>query len=215
MKTHKIQLFWEWFYCNEITLRTLRTQNAKIQKVFIYWLDRHLHNYGEGLDCVIMFPGKSEDKVKFVISANGNPEYFDHVITLAESAPVLHHWEIVTLIQPAQKIDEMEAGLDKPYVFKDIILKASELKFMLLDYNINKKVNMIVYLKNFTVHCKNKNLLQVVFIVMQDLIGEKSLYQNINFVELAQMPENEKNELIYLYDLQLYLDQINKSNCRF
>ena len=69
---------------------------------------------------------------------------------------------------------------------------------------------MIVYLKDFTVHCKNKNLLQVVFIIMQDLLGEKALFQNINFVELAQMPEQEEHELIHLYDLQFYLDEINK-----
>lgn len=69
---------------------------------------------------------------------------------------------------------------------------------------------MIVYLKDFTVHCKNKNLLQVVFIIMQDLLGEKSLFQNINFVELAQMPENEPNEMIQLFELQAYLDRLNK-----
>ena len=43
---------------------------------------------------------------------------------------------------------------------------------------------------------------------MQDIIGEKSLYENINFVELAQMPDNDI-ELIYLYDLQYYIDDIN------
>lgn len=32
---------------------------------------------------------------------------------------------------------------------------------------------------------------------MQDIIGEKSLLENINFVELAQMPEKEIYELIY------------------
>lgn len=209
-----MQLFWDWFYYNEITLRTLRTHNVKIQKVFIYWLDRHLHNYCDGLDCIIMFPEKSSDKLQLVISANGNPEYFNQVIILAEHAPEFKNWTIIPFIQPSQNIDEMEAGLDKPYVFKDIILKASELKFMPLQYESEKKIDMIVYLKDFTVHCKNKNLLQVVFIIMQDLLGEKSLFQNINFVELAQLPENEKNELIYLYDLQLYLDQINnKPNC--
>lgn len=103
----------------------------------------------------------------------------------------------------------MEAGLDKPYVFKDINLKASELKFMSFEYEGVKKIYMIVYLKNFTVHCNNKNLLHVVFIIMQDIIGEKSLFENVNFVELAQMPEKEIYELIYLYDLQLYLDNLN------
>jgi hypothetical protein len=205
-----IKLFWEWFYCNEITLRTLRDQKPEIQKVFIYWLDRHLHNYCERLDCIIIFPEKPHDLLKLIISANGNPDYFDQVHTLVDSAPKFKHWKVIAFIQPSQDIDEMEAGLDKPYVFKDIILKTSELKFMPFAYNDEEKIDMIVYLKDFTVHCKNKNLLQVVFIIMQDLLGEKTLFQNINFVELAQMPEDEKNELIHLYDLQFYLDEINK-----
>lgn len=215
MKTHEIKLFWEWFYCNEITLRTLRTQNAKIQKVFIYWLDRHLHNYCDGLDCIIMFPENSSDKLQLVISANGNPEYFNQVVDLAEHAPQFQHWKIVPFIQPSNDIDTMVAGLDKPYILKDIILKASELKFMPFEYENEKKIDMIVYFKDFTAHCKNKNLLQVIFIIMQDLIGEKSLFQNINFVELAQMPEQEENQLIYLYDLQLYLDEINRNDNKF
>lgn len=215
MKTQEIKLFWSWFYSNEITLRTLRTQDLKIQKVFIYWLDRHLHNYCEGIDCIIMFPEKPDDKPQLLISANGNPEYFNEVVTLAQHAPLFNNWKIIPFIQPSDNIEEMAAGLDKPYVFKDIILKASELKFMPLEYESENKIDMIVYLTDFTVHCKNKNLLQVVFIIMQDLLGEKSLFQNINFVELAQIPEDEKNQPIHLYELQLYLDHINESRQKF
>src|SRR5690606_12965911 len=112
---------------------------------------------------------------------------------------------VVAFIKPSQRIEEMEGGLDKPYVFKDIELKASELKFMPFQYEDAKKIDMIVYLKNFTVHCTNKNLLHVVFVIMQDIIGEKSLFEDINFIELAQMPEEELNELIYLSELQLYI----------
>ena len=70
---------------------------------------------------------------------------------------------------------------------------------------------MIVYLKNYTIHCNNKNLLEVVYIIIQDIIGEKALAENINFVELEQMPNQENDELIYLFDLQYYLDEINAS----
>ena len=100
-------------------------------------------------------------------------------------------------------------GLDSPYIFQDIKLKTSELKFVPLDQN-NEKINLIVYLKNYTIYSQNKNLRELIFIMMQDLLGEKSLYENINFVELAPMPNEESNELIYLYDLQFYIDKLNK-----
>lgn len=208
----RITLFWEWIQYNEQTLRNLRNEKPKVQKMFLFWLDRHLHNYCENLESILMFPVNENEPVQLVISANGDPEYFNKVTTLVEAAPTLKNWKFVAFIQPSENIDEMEAGLDKPYVFKDIILKASELKFMPFQYENEKKIDMIVYLKNFTVLCHNKNLLHVVYIIMQDIIGEKLLHQNINFVELAQLPEQEDDELIHLYDLQFYLDEINKSN---
>ncbi|RZJ33979.1 MAG: hypothetical protein EOO51_11515 [Flavobacterium sp.] len=207
-----IILFWDWIRYNEQTLRNLRNEKPAVQKMFIYWLDKHLHNYCEQLESILMFPANENEATQLVISASGNPEYFDPVIALMESAPKLRNWKFVAFIQPSQSIEEMEAGLDKPYVFKDIELKASELKFMPFQYKDVKKIDMIVYLKNFTVHCTNKNLLHVVFIVLQDIIGEKSLFENINFVELAQLPNQESDELVYLYDLQLYLDELNKHN---
>lgn len=208
MKT--ITLFWEWVQYNQQTLRNLRNEKPKVQKMFLFWLDKHLHYYCEGLECILMFPANYSEPIQLVISASGNPEFFEKVITLVDAAPKLKNWQFTAFIQPTQSINELEAGLDKPYVFKDIILKASELKFMPFEYENEKKIDMIVYLKNFTVLCNNKNLLHVVYIIIQDIIGEKLLYQNINFVELAQMPEHEEDELICLYDLQLYLDEINK-----
>lgn len=207
-----ITLFWNWIIYNEATLRNLKNEKPKIQKLFLFWLDKNLHYYSEGLDCILIFPKKDNQPTQLIISANGNSDFFEKVIKLVDNAPRLQHWKFTAFIQPSEDIDDMEAGLDKPYVFKDINLKASELKFIPFEYEGSKKIDMIVYLKNFTVHCNNKNLLQVVFIIMQDIIGEKLVYEHVNFVELAQMPEAENVELIYLYDLQYYLDEINSKN---
>ncbi|MFV5703071.1 hypothetical protein ACM55F_14460 [Flavobacterium sp. XS2P12] len=57
-------------------------------------------------------------------------------------------------------------------------------------------------------YCDTKTLEQAIFIIMQDLLGEKSLSQNINFVQFAQMPDNEE-ELIHLYDFQMFIDTLN------
>lgn len=207
-----IQLFWDWIRYNEQTLRNLRNEKSAVQKMFIYLLDKHLHNYCEQLESILMFPANENHPTQLVISASGNPEYFDQVTTLIENAPKMQRWKFIAFIQPSQSIEEMEAGLDKPYVFKDIELKASELKFMPFQYEDVKKIDMIVYLKNFTVHCTNKNLLHVVFIIMQDIIGEKSLFDNINFVELAQLPDTNDHAIIYLHELQSYLDKLNRKN---
>ena len=58
-------------------------------------------------------------------------------------------------------------------------------------------------------YCDTKTLQQAIFIIMQDFIGEKSLFQNINFVQLAQVPDN-KEGLIHLWNFQYYIDKINK-----
>jgi len=210
-----IPLFWNWITYNEKTLRNLQNEKPKIQKLFIYWLEKHLHYYCSGLDALLIFPEQKKQPTQLIISANGNPDFFNQVNALITDAPTLPHWKFIAFIQPSKNFDELEAGLDKPYVFKDIILKTSELKFMPFEYDNEKKIDMIVYLKDFTVHCKNKNLLQVIFIMMQDLLGEKVLYERINFVELAQMPEEEDNELIQLYELQFYLDEINLQKTKF
>ena len=207
-----ITQFWDWIRYNEQSLRNLRNEKPAAQKMFIFWLDKHLHNYCEHLESILMFPANENEPTQLVVSASGNPVYFEQVITLIASAPLLRNWKFVAFIQPSQNIDEMEAGLDKPYVFKDITLKASDLKFIPFLYENEKKIDMIVYLKNFTVLCHNKNLLHVVYIIMQDILGEKSLYENVNFVELEQLPQYEHDELIYLYDLQLYLDNLNNIN---
>ena len=127
-----ITLFWNWIQYNERTLRNLKNEKPKTQKLFLFWLDKNLHYYSEGLDCILMFPTKDNEPTQLIISANGNPDYFARVITLIDNAPRVKHWKFTAFIQPSEDIDEMEAGMDEPYVFKDINLKASELKFMCL-----------------------------------------------------------------------------------
>ncbi|GEP52642.1 hypothetical protein FNO01nite_33140 [Flavobacterium noncentrifugens] len=207
-----ITLFWDWILYNDQTLRNLRNEKPAVQKMFIYWLDKHLHNYCEQLESILMFPASVNESIQLVISASGNPEYFDQVTILIENAPKLRNWKFVAFIQPSQSIDEMEAGLDKPYVFKDIELKASELKFMPCQYEDVKKIDIIVYLKKFTVHCTNKNLLHLVFIILQDLVGEKSFVEHINFVEIGLSIEKTNHSTMYLYELQHYLDSLNERN---
>lgn len=201
--------FWTWFLKHKNKLKNLMSLNHKEQKHYMFWLNWHLQFYFPGLEYIIVFPKVKKKKTQLIISASGQKELFHLAIELEKTAPRLWDWKFTTLIQPRQDIDDMEAGIDEPYIFNDITLKSSELKFIPFEYDGEKKIDMIVYLKNFTIFSHNKNLPILINIMLQDLLGEKSMTENINFVQLAQMPEQENDELIYLYDLQYYLDEIN------
>lgn len=194
--------FWSWFIDHQLKLKTLTTLTTKDKQNYVYWLNWHLHFYVPGADFILIFPNRKNEKIQMIISANGNPDFFDKVEEVIKTAPKLRDWKFTAFVQPTETIDKMEAGLDKLCVFKDIKLKVSELIFMAFQYKEAKKIDMIVYLKNLTLHCSNKHLLQAVFIIMQDILWKKSLYENIHFVELAQMQEQEDDELTHLYDIQ-------------
>ena len=208
----KTNTFWNWFQDNNQTIKNFINETPKSQKQISHWIKHRLGFYSKELDYMIIFPKKPTEKTELIITANGNPEYFTRVTELIKHAPVLKHWKFTAFIQPTVHIEKIMDGLDEPYVFQEITIKTSEIKFLPLAYDEKKKkLNIIVYLKNYNIHCDTKTWKQAIYIIMQDLLGEKSLYQNINFVQLACLPTNTE-ELIELYDLQFYIDTINKND---
>ena len=74
-------------------------------------------------------------------------------------------------------------------------LKASELTFLPLEYHeVSDKFDIVVFLKNYNFFCDTKTLQQAIFIIIQDILGEKSLNQNINFVQLAHPSDSERTK---------------------
>lgn len=209
----KINTFWNWFQDNNQTIKNLIHQTPINQKQICYLLNKQLGYYCKELDFMIVLPKKENKKAELIITANGNPEYFNKVTDLINNAPKLKYWKFTAFIQPTKSIDKMMEGLDNPYVFQEITIKTSDIKFLPLDYDENsKKLDILIYLKNHNIHCNTKTWQQAIYIILQDLLGEKSLHQNINFVQLAKMPKSDE-ELIELYELQYYLDNIILLNC--
>ncbi|CAD0006045.1 hypothetical protein [Flavobacterium salmonis] len=206
----KINTFWNWFQDNNQTIKNLSSENPKNQKHICFWLNRHLGFYCKELDFMIVLPKEEKQKAELIITANGNPEYFEQVVQLVNNATVLRNWKFTAFIQPTENIEKIIEGLDEPYVFPEITIKSSKIKFQPLNYDEeSKKLDIIIYLKNYNIHCCTKTWQQAIYIILQDVLGEKSPHQNINFVQLAKMPK-QVEELIELYELQFYIDEINK-----
>lgn len=203
-----INTFWNWFQDNNQTIKNLPNETRKNQKHISFWLNKHLNYYCKGIDFIIAFPKKAHQKAEMVITANGNPEYFNQVIELVNHAPILKHWKFTDFIQLSESIEKIMEGLDHPYIFQEITIKTSEIKFSPLGYDEeSKKIDITVYLKNYNIHCDTKTWKQALYIIMQELLGEKSLFQNINFVQLAKLSEDDE-ELIHLYDFQMFIDTL-------
>lgn len=207
-----INTFWNWFQDNNQTIQNLISETPENQKHISFWISKNLSYYCKEIDFIIVFPKQPNNKTELIITANGNPEYFNQVIDLVDNAPHLKNWKFTAFIQPIERIDKIINGFDEPYIFQEITLKASELKFLTLDYDEKtQKFDIIVFLKNYNLYCDTKTLQQAIFIIMQDILGENSLFQNINFVQLAQIPDNDE-ELIHLYDFQMFIDLLNVDN---
>lgn len=204
--------FWSYFTTNQKTISNLQNEPDSTYKRINTQLDGKLKNYCHHLDYLLFFPKRKGEKPQIVITANGNPLYFSYVENLIKAAPKLKNWDVKAFLQPSTKIEKMKQGLDEPYIFCDLILKNSELKFAHLNPNDqNKKLDIVVYLKDYTIYCDYHILLEAAFMILYDLLGEKSMVEDLNFVQLWQMPEEETN-LVHLYELQAYIDRINKTN---
>ena len=206
-----INTFWNWFQDNNQNIKNVFNETQKNQKHIFFWLNKHLHYYCKEIDFIIAFPKKPTSKAELIITANGNPTYFKQVTDLVDKAPQLRTWKFTAFIQPKENIEKNIEGLDNPYIFPEITLKTSDIEFLPIGYDEeSKKLDITVNLKNYNIHCDTETWEQALHIIMQDLLGEKILYQSINFVQLAQMPDKEE-KLIELYDLQFFIDDLNNN----
>ncbi len=199
-----ITSFWNYVSSNQYHLKNIRYQRRRTQKLIVGNFDLRLRAYSEGLSFSLDYPTHDGDAYTMMIRANGDPRYFEHATTLVEGAPKLKGWHFVALIPPRLDFDEMEDGLDAPCVYKGISLKASALRFMPFEAE-DDKLDLIIYVNRFDISPQNIDLFYAVMLILEGILGRKSLYQNINCVVVEPMPDDE-TDLIALYNLQSYID---------
>ncbi len=199
-----ITSFWNYVSSNQYQLKSLRYQKPRTQKVIMSHFEQRLRAYSKGVAFVIVYPKHDYGVHQLIITADGNPKYFKQVEALVEHAPKLKGWQFVAFIQPAQNYDILEAGLDKPYVYKGISVKASELRFMGIEAE-GEKFDLFIFVNNLDISPHNADLRYVVFLIVQDILGEKCLFKHIGCVTLDHMPAEEDPTLIPLCELEFFI----------
>ncbi len=209
----QIKSFWKWFEQNEVQILEAFTTLTKHDEVFNQ-LNRKLSYVSKRIGLILVGRKSNSEKVKLIITAHGYRKLYPKVNALINNAPKSIHWDFQAFIQPNKDIEMFKQGIDNPYIFQDFEIKTSELYFKPLEFNtFQKKMKIVVYLKNYKYHFDNDSIEEAVYIIIQDLIGEENFKKTIDLVQLAQLPENPKN-LVHLYELQEYIDLLNKLNRR-
>ncbi|MGV9004446.1 hypothetical protein [Flavobacterium sp.] len=201
-----ITSFWNHFQQNNFVFLLINEiPKTELKKHFNILL-RHLHNYNEDLNLIIIY---KKNTAQVVITANGNPYLFKEVELLVHHAPKIDRWKITAFLQPETSILKYKNGTDKPLDYYGISIKISDMYFQpIKNPQIPTQMGIKVFLKNYIVHKHDPKLKEAVYVHIEHLVGEKAFANEIAFIEIAQL-EGEQKNLTELYNLKQYLDKKN------
>ena len=205
METHNTNLFWTWFYCNEISLRNLPHLELKLQEIFLYWLNRQLHNYCNGLEVIIVYPKKAVEKLQLLICPDATEECFEKATNFVNTAPDHDRWSFSVVTLYLKGLDETEADTEKLCIIKDILLKDDEGKFS-EDLALENIITVVCY-RNHTIYCNNKSVIPVIKLMRSQV---NFFNPDMTFIMLPQQADHDENEPLRLVEFQYYIDQFNK-----
>ena len=201
-----IQNFWQLFQKENLALFLLNDLPKEVTLEKLNALTQVMKEYNKDLGYIIK---SGTEKSELIITAHGNPYLFKEVELLVFHAPKLERWKITAFLQPEIDIDAYENGTDKPLEYYGITLRISEMYFIPLE-NPNKPTDLgiKVLLKNYIVHKDNPRLREALYVHIEHLIGEKSFANDLSFIEIDQLKNEdlEDDSLLELYNLKFFID---------
>lgn len=203
-----IQNFWQLFQKENLALFLLNDLPKEVTLEKLNTLTQAMKEYNKDLGYIIK---SGTEKSELIITAHGNPYLFKEVELLVFHAPKLERWQITAFLQPEIDIDAYENGTDKPLEFYGISLRISEIYFLPLEVpGKPHEFGIKVLLKNYIVHKNNPRLREALYVHIEHLIGEKSFANDLSFIEIDQLKNEDlaDNSVLELYNLKFFIDSI-------
>lgn len=175
----KYKTFWDWFISVE---NHIYNNLEKDTDNIAFDITEHLSKIHPDLAFEIPFDMEDNERI-LIISADGNIELFDTVITLVENAPIIDNWRIQPfrprLHQRNQIIDLAGISLD----YNDIYFK-----YKIID----RQLDLDVYINGYD--GKDNRYVHLYFLVLDSLIGE---YDAVTIIKETRVhPLNKKQDLL-------------------
>ncbi len=203
-----IENFWQLFQKENIALFLLNDLPKEVTLEKLNALTQAMKEYNKDLGYIIK---SGTEKSELIITAHGNPYLFKEVELLVFHAPKLERWKITAFLQPEIDIDAYENGTDKPLEFYGISLRISEIYFLPLEVpGKPHEFGIKVLLKNYIVHKDNPRLREALYVHIEHLIGEKSFANDLSFIEIDQLKNEDLEDdcVLELYNLKFFIDSI-------
>lgn len=201
-----IQNFWQLFQKENLALFLLNDLPKEVTLEKLNTLTQAMKEYNKDLGYIIK---SGTEKSELIITAHGNPYLFKEVELLVFHAPKLERWKITAFLQPEIDIDAYENGTDKPLEFYGISLRISEIYFLPLEVpGKPHEFGIKVLLKNYIVHKDNPRLREALYVHIEHLIGEKSFANDLSFIEIDQLKNEDLEDdcVLELYNLKFFID---------
>jgi hypothetical protein len=191
--------FWDWFVKNNAKyffLNQIENEDEKEKIMNEFFLK--LHEYSDKL--YFQIGGHPDEVQDLIITAEGNIDYFDKVEELVGFAPKLKNWNIIAFKPPADSnfvVDLNGARIDPRKTW-----------FMPLE---NKKRPELFGLRLFTTEYSDsnkENFLNVAYLALDSLLGEKTNALNIQHVEVTKLTGDPDDKgLLSLTELPSYIER--------
>lgn len=200
------QNFWQLFQKENLAIFLLNDLPKEVTLEKLNALTQAMKEYNKDLGYIIK---SGTEKSELIITAHGNPYLFKEVELLVFHAPKLERWKITAFLQPEIDIDAYENGTDKPLEFYGISLRISEIYFLPLEVpGKPHEFGIKVLLKNYIVHKDNPRLREALYVHIEHLIGEKSFANDLSFIEIDQLKNEDLEDdcVLELYNLKFFID---------
>jgi hypothetical protein len=209
----QVTTFWNYFKKNEQEIFNALILGIN-KEVVLTQTVKKLDYVSKRIGFVIAPPTEDNEKYTIIFTGCGFRKLFAKMIALENQAPELEHFTAQAFIKPIEDPSSYRDGTDEPCVCKNFVIKISELRMALLDYNIaTKQIKIDVYLPDYNELKHYKDLEAVIDWIVMLVIGEIAFRKHIKQIQLNQMPLEPKG-LLNLIELPDFIDYLYKINSR-
>ncbi|RRA92268.1 hypothetical protein [Paenimyroides viscosum] len=197
-KENKEDKFWNWFIKNEEYIYK-NVDNLELRDAIFDDITEHFQEIDENL--TFEFSPIHENGIReFSISADGIEESFSAVNKMISKSPKLKNWQFNSFRQRIPG-DELTINYgDYKIGYDDIYFTYS---------TENDELGIELFTRNFDDSGEMKN---VIYILLDGLIGEYDVTVNINWIEWKKLEEKNIQNLQPLTDLRKVIDHRKKLN---